>query len=334
MSCSRLGRDLDMQDNGRVLGSGAFGTVYVGTLLSKQRHVAVKIMKKLANEMERHEKDNVLNEIKTNALVKHPYCVSLEGVSIGPNMEIQIVQEWCEGGDLQDMMRQKPQLLFLRFWTYAKQLASALKHLHFKRIVHLDIKPANVLLTKGYASCKFCDFGMGKQLTKSQDLQMEQGRGTACYMAPEMFQKREFTGNYTRHVEMHQGTYRKPDIYSLAILLLQMFRPQLHRNRGVCSQESDFVIFDRYPQIPVQIGLEVREKGLRPSIYNQVCQRFLQDMRLDCNSNLAFVCGCCRCVLNMPSALRMTPVLSFLSNPTFKVAGNGRIATIPLAVKY
>jgi serine/threonine protein kinase len=309
----------------------------VGTLLSKQGHFAVKIIKMLANGMDKSAKDDILNEIKTNALVKHPHCVSLAGVSIGvgPEMAIRIVQEWCEGGDLEDMMRQKPQLLFLRFWTYAKQLASALAYLHLKRVVHLDIKPANVLLTKGYASCKFCDFGMGKQLTAAQDLQMQKGRGSFFYMAPELFQLRY---GDSLIVDMHQGTYRKPDIYSLAILFLQMFRPQLHRNRAVNSHKrdpKDFMIFDQYSVIPSQVGKDLRPPlCLRPRIYNQVCRRSLRGMRLDCNGRMAFVCGCCLCVLNMSSALRMTPVLSFFVPSNVKVAANGRIATIPLAVKY
>jgi serine/threonine protein kinase len=297
-----------MQD-GRVLAAGNFGTVCVGTLLSKKGHVAVKIVKKRAKDMEMSEKGDILNEIKTNALVKHPHCVSLEGVSlesvsIGPEMAIRIVQEWCEGGDLEDMMRQKPQLLFLRFWTYAKQLASALAYLHLKRIVHMDIKPANVLLTKDYASCKFCDFGMGKQLTAAQDLQMKKLTGTLFYMAPELFPRR---GEYSLNIEMHQGTYRKPDIYSLAILFLQMFRPQLHRNRAVNSHESkssqrdpkDFMIFDRYvAESKIQMGEDLRE-GLRPRIYNQVCRRSLHDMRLDCNGRMTFVCVGVVCVFWM-----------------------------------
>jgi serine/threonine protein kinase len=291
-----------MQD-GRFLAMGQFGTVCVGALLSKQGHVAVKIVKTRAGEMDTSEKVDILNEIKTNALVKHPHCVSLEGVSIGyPEMEIRIVQEWCEGGDLEDMMRQKPQLLFLRFWTYATQLASALAYLHFKRIVHMDIKPANVLLTKGHASCKFCDFGMGKQLTTAQDLQMQRCRGTLFYMAPELFpQRRELS----RVVEMHQGTYRKPDIYSLAILFLQMFRPQLHRNRAVYSSHEskssqrdpkDFVIFDRYvAETRVQMGEDLRG-GLRPCIYNQVCRRSLRKTCvLTAMAGPTFVCGCCLC---------------------------------------
>jgi len=222
---------------GHPIGRGAYGEVKVGFFKTKGVKVAVKILKNRFDTDE--DRLDVINEIKTNYLVKHNHCVSLLGVMVkeeepGDPSSIWVVQELCEGGDLATMIKERPKHVQEYFWKFAEQLASALEHLHSQKIVHLDIKPENVLLTRGYSSCKFCDFGMGRKLENLEHMNQSLNRGTAQYMAPEFF----LVDLQIRHYEMKKDTWDRPDIYSLAILYLQMY------SAGVD-------IFEHYPDGPV-----------------------------------------------------------------------------------
>jgi len=201
---------------GYNLGKGAFAKVKVGFLITKGVKVAVKKMKNFLEET----RSDIIQEIKTHYLVRHPHCVSLLGVVAVSKNEISVVQELCEGGDLASVMKERPNLLRTHFWKFAVQLAGALEYLHSQKIVHKDIKPQNVLLTGDDESCKLCDFGFGKKLETRQDLEVKKhlAEGTLEYMAPELFRTLDEREQFFKKDEIY-----KPDVYSLAILFLAMY---------------------------------------------------------------------------------------------------------------
>ena len=82
-----------------------------------------------------------------------------------------------------------PKLLVWDAAIYIREIAKALKFMHSKRIVHKDLKPGNVMLSKS-GKVKLCDFGISERIPEGQDkLVVERAKGTRQYMAPEMFQK-------------------------------------------------------------------------------------------------------------------------------------------------
>ena len=128
----------------KILGKGSFGTVYLGTDISKERYVALKKVPR-----------NILNNPQTLQLLSNEILIS-SGVDnenlvkildlTDINKEKYIVYEFCNGGDLRRYLR-----YFRRFderyvQRFMCQVLNGLCELHSKKIIHHDIKPENVLV--------------------------------------------------------------------------------------------------------------------------------------------------------------------------------------------
>ena len=101
-----------------------------------------------------------------------------------------IVMEYCSFGSLDKMLFNIPNNE-MAIWEIIKELANALSYLHSQEIIHGDITPKNVLLSKkGYqtANIKLADFGSScdKVLTDKDKYEAEYYRGTERYASPEV----------------------------------------------------------------------------------------------------------------------------------------------------
>ncbi len=104
--------------------------------------------------------------------------------------ELFIAVEWAEKGDLKLIMKKaiEEDVSFpeKRCWEYVYQIASALKHMHEKRIMHRDLKPANIFIDQE-GNLKVGDLGLSRQLS-SQTFEAFSRVGTPLYMSPEVLQ--------------------------------------------------------------------------------------------------------------------------------------------------
>ncbi|EIE18397.1 kinase-like protein, partial [Coccomyxa subellipsoidea C-169] len=99
----------------------------------------------------------------------------------------------------------------------AMDVASGMSHLHSMKIIHADLKPANVLLKSAHASaddprgftCKIADFGMARMLSADDSYISTETLGSLPYLAPEVLQLNKVT--------------KAGDVYSFAVLLLEMW---------------------------------------------------------------------------------------------------------------
>ncbi len=104
--------------------------------------------------------------------------------------ELFIAVEWAEKGDLKLLIKKgiEEDIYFKerQIWDYIHQIASALAHMHEKRIMHRDLKPANIFID-GQGALKVGDLGLSRQLS-SQTFEAFSRVGTPLYMSPEVLQ--------------------------------------------------------------------------------------------------------------------------------------------------
>lgn len=127
-----------------VLGSGQFGVVYGGKHRKTGRDVAVKVIDKL--RFPTKQESQLRNEVAILQSLRHPGIVNLDCMFETPE-KVFVVMEKLHGDMLEMILSSEKGRLPERLTKFLiTQILVALRHLHFKNIVHCDLKPENVLL--------------------------------------------------------------------------------------------------------------------------------------------------------------------------------------------
>lgn len=185
------------------LASGGMAVMYRGVQESLGRPVAIKALRsdvlvEQATQKAPNRPDWVqrfVREARILALLQHENLVHVydlvelrEQTEAGPPGSLFIVMELCEGVDVLDLLErlgQRPILPVDVAAIIALGTAKALAHIHTHRILHRDVKPANLFLTSG-GIVKLVDFGAAWDPANPSDrLGREVGLGTPSYMSPE-----------------------------------------------------------------------------------------------------------------------------------------------------
>jgi len=159
------------------IGAGTMGVVYKARQLSLDRVVAIKILSP------RHSRkadyvELFLREARAVARLNHPNVIS--GIDVGDEDGIRyFVMELASGQPIGQLLARGGALDEERVLPIAVQIARALEHANEAGLVHRDIKPDNILVTKN-GTAKLCDYGLAKT-------RPEKGRplGTPNYISPE-----------------------------------------------------------------------------------------------------------------------------------------------------
>ena len=146
------------------IGSGGMASVYRAKHLAFGEVCAIKVVAgKLAHD------DTFLKRFRNEAVVtrrlQHPNAVRVDDLDTTEDGRPFIVMEFVEGRNLRDVIRQEAPLHPRRAVAITRQVASALAAAHALGIVHRDIKPDNILLTRdagGHDWAKVLDFGIAK----------------------------------------------------------------------------------------------------------------------------------------------------------------------------
>lgn len=246
----RLGERYELQEQ---IGGGGMAVVYraVDTLLNRQ--VAVKMLRpQYAGDEEFVRRFR--REAQSAASLSHPNIVNLYDVGITPNMEHYIVMEYVDGPTLKEVIRERAPLSVKETLDIARQICDALEHAHDHNIIHRDIKPHNILLTKS-GHVKVTDFGIARASTGNTIThhQSHSVLGSVHYFSPEQARG--------------APTDVKSDIYSLGVVIYEMLTGRLP-----FSGDS-----------PVSVALKhLRDKFVEPREINKSIPQSVENIVLRC----------------------------------------------------
>ncbi|XP_034999611.2 serine/threonine-protein kinase D3 [Hippoglossus stenolepis] len=179
-----------------VLGSGQFGIVYGGKHRKSGRDVAIKIIDKM--RFPTKQESQLRNEVAILQNLQHRGIVNLECMFETPE-RVFVVMEKLHGDMLEMILSSEKSRLPERLTKFlVTQILVALRHLHFKNIVHCDLKPENVLLASAepFPQVKLCDFGFARIIGEKSFRRSVVG--TPAYLAPEVLRSK----GYNRSLDM------------------------------------------------------------------------------------------------------------------------------------
>jgi serine/threonine protein kinase len=187
------------------IGGGGMATVYKAHCKLLNRTVAIKVLQsQFANDEEFVKRFR--REAQAAASLCHSNIVNI--YDVGREDEIDyIVMEYVDGQTLKEHINNNGNLSSESAVSIALQICDALEHAHKNHIVHRDIKPHNILITKE-GKVKVTDFGIARAVTSSTLTQTGSVIGSVHYFSPE-----QARGGVT-------GV--KSDIYSLGVVLYEM----------------------------------------------------------------------------------------------------------------
>ncbi|KAK4598492.1 hypothetical protein RGQ29_015806, partial [Quercus rubra] len=230
------------------LGQGGYGGVYKGKL-QDDCFVAVKVLKESKGNGE-----EFLNEVASISRTSHVNIVTLMGFCFEESKRA-LIYEFMPNGSLEKFIyKENPsnanrQLGWETLYKIAVGIARGLEYLHRgcnTRILHFDIKPHNILLDESFCP-KISDFGLAKICPREESvISMLGARGTAGYIAPEVF---------CRNIGM---VSHKSDVYSYGMMVLEMVGGRKNMDVSVdCVSEIYFPhwIYKRI-ELDEELGLQ------------------------------------------------------------------------------
>ena len=177
------------------IGQGGMGTVYKGRQVSLDRVVAVKILNKALYENREFIK-RFEREAKSIAKINHPNIVAVYDFGVHDGLWF-MVNEFIEGQSLSKLITDRLVVGVNEAVTWMVHCLSGLAHVGQGNIVHRDIKPDNILVTKD-GIAKIADFGLAKDVSERNDATdltaVGLAMGTPAYMSPEQCMGRKLDG--------------------------------------------------------------------------------------------------------------------------------------------
>ena len=190
------------------LGKGAFSKVYKIRRIKDNTIYALK--KVPIKNLKKKELENALNEIRILASVKHPNIIGYREAFIDKTSEdLCIIMNYAGGGDLSVKIKEckkkkirLPETIIIKFFY---QLTSALYELHKRKIIHRDLKTANILISEDLKNIYLGDMNVSKIV---KNIFAYTQTGTPYYASPEVWRDEPYNV--------------KTDIWSLGCVMYEM----------------------------------------------------------------------------------------------------------------
>jgi serine/threonine-protein kinase len=187
-----------------LLGRGGMGEVYRATDLTLGQSVALKFLPSLAGN-EARTLERFHNEVRIARQVSHPNVCTVYDIGEAEGM-VFLSMEYVDGEDLSTLLRRIGRLPGEKATEIGRKICAGLAAAHDKGVIHRDLKPHNVMLSKR-GEVLICDFGLAA--LPDQINPSEYRQGTPAYMAPEQIKGTAVTA--------------QSDIYALGLVLYELY---------------------------------------------------------------------------------------------------------------
>lgn len=197
----------------RLLGEGGFGQVYEAWDRKLQRIIAIK---RLKPQLLSSRPDNLLDEARLAASLRHASFVRIFSIE-GDAAQQSIVMEFVEGATLREAGKSGP-MRESQVLDIVDQVADAMCEAHDAKLIHGDLKPANLMLEPG-GKVRIMDFGLARKIDPqaTESVVFDQTEGTIAYLAPELM--------------MGSTLSPQSDVYALGVVMYELLtgtRPFSH----------------------------------------------------------------------------------------------------------
>ncbi|MCC6574375.1 MAG: serine/threonine protein kinase, partial [Planctomycetes bacterium] len=250
------------------LGAGGMGKVYRGHHEGLDVDVAIKVM---TGDLARDEvgRQRFIREARTAARLDHPNIVRVMTVDEQDGAPF-IVMEFVDGADMAALVKKHGRLDPIGVLRSIAQVADALAHAHEQGIIHRDIKPHNMFVSR-QGRVKLGDFGLARAVEQTTELTMPgAAMGTAHYMSPEQAGGHELDtrsdiyslGVTAYHLLSGMPPYRGTTPVSIAVQHINSDVPYTRESFGHVPDEAVYLL----------IEMTARDAARRPTAA-QVSQR-------------------------------------------------------------
>ena len=205
---------------GRTIGRGSFGTVYIGLDMVGGTLLAVKRLfvdpSASGDDSSGTRLSDLEREIDVMKSCNHPNIVRYYGSHHepgkgDPRTQFYVFMEYVSGGSVVNMLKDFGPFTEQLARRYAFQVLNGLSYLHSCKIIHNDVKGANILITES-GTAKLGDFGCSRRLRGLQTLSfgrtLDALQGSLPWMSPETVRQ--------------AGRSRKADMWSFGITVIEM----------------------------------------------------------------------------------------------------------------
>jgi len=222
----------------KMIGRGSFGVVFLVRRQSDSRQCVMKLVDtSMLSEKDRQDAKNECEVLQK--LRRHPHIIRMYEHYTEEDGKLAIVMEYADGGDLSQRIDVQKQAGGAGFGSeqvldWFVQICLALKHAHDRKVMHRDLKPQNIFLTReNYV--RLGDFGISKVLGSTLSV-AHTCVGTPLYLAPELCEGKEYNN--------------RCDVWSLGVILYELLTLKLPFHANNMPALVMQIVGGTYPALP------------------------------------------------------------------------------------
>jgi eukaryotic-like serine/threonine-protein kinase len=233
---------------------GGMGVLYLAFDPITERQVALKVLRVDSADL----RERFLHEARLAARLQHPNIVTIYDVGAHEDHPF-IAMEFIAGETLGQLVQRRAPLALSRRIALMEQVCVGLAFAHRHGIVHRDVKPANLMISRESGVLKVLDFGVAGHVDADQSAQGQMLMGTPNYMSPE-----QVVGQPADH---------RSDIFSVGLVLYELIT--YHQAFSGESQQSILLKVLNESPLPIASLVPGLDPGL-PAIVDRALEKSVE----------------------------------------------------------